>query len=125
LWGFFKATARRPLGTNGANLSLCAVARDVGMASSALYRYFASRDELLTALIIDAYNGLGSAAEAEDAAIADRANLRGRWMGICQVTSERASQAGAVGVASVGPEGVAVAGRIVSAAPRRSFGGVE
>src|SRR5690349_9089386 len=59
-----KAVARRHLATDGANLSLRAVARDLGMASSAVYRYFASRDELLTALIIDAYNSLGAAAEA-------------------------------------------------------------
>ncbi|MBU2668587.1 TetR/AcrR family transcriptional regulator [Actinoplanes bogorensis] len=58
-----KTVARRHLATDGANLSLRAVARDLGMASSAVYRYFASRDELLTALIIDAYNSLGDAAE--------------------------------------------------------------
>ncbi len=78
-----KATARRQLETNGANLSLRAVARDMGMASSALYRYFASRDDLLTALIIDAYNSLGGAAEAGDATVTDRADLRGRWLGAC------------------------------------------
>ena len=33
------------------------------MVSSALYRYYPSRDDLLTALIIDAYNALGAAAE--------------------------------------------------------------
>ena len=59
-----KNVARRHLATDGANLSLRAVARDLGMASSAVYRYFASRDELLTALIIDAYDALGSSAEA-------------------------------------------------------------
>ncbi|MEV4345438.1 TetR/AcrR family transcriptional regulator [Actinoplanes sp. NPDC049596] len=58
-----KAVAKRHLVTDGANLSLRAVARDMGMASSAVYRYFASRDELLTALIIDAYNAVGEAAE--------------------------------------------------------------
>ncbi|WP_250001450.1 TetR/AcrR family transcriptional regulator [Actinoplanes sp. M2I2] len=58
-----KAVARRHLATEGANLSLRAVARDMGMASSAVYRYFASRDELLTAMIIDAYNALGDTAE--------------------------------------------------------------
>ena len=57
-----KAVARRHLETDGANLSLRAVARDMGMVSSALYRYFASRDDLLTALILDAYNALGEAA---------------------------------------------------------------
>ena len=58
-----KTVARRHLATDGANLSLRAVARDLGMASSAVYRYFASRDELLTALIIDAYDAVGAAAE--------------------------------------------------------------
>ncbi|HET6213242.1 MAG TPA: TetR/AcrR family transcriptional regulator [Micromonosporaceae bacterium] len=77
-----KAIARRHLATDGANLSLRAVARDMGMVSSALYRYFASRDDLLTALIIDAYNALGTAVEAADAAVKDRANLRGRWLAI-------------------------------------------
>jgi len=75
-----KAAARRHLETDGANLSLRAVARDMGMVSSALYRYFASRDELLTALILDAYNALGAAVEAADAAVTDRGDLRGRWM---------------------------------------------
>jgi AcrR family transcriptional regulator len=44
-------------------LSLRAVARDVGMVSSAVYRYFTSRDELLTALIIRAYDSLGEHVE--------------------------------------------------------------
>lgn len=58
-----KTVAKRHLATEGANLSLRAVARELGMASSAVYRYFASRDELLTALIIDAYDAVGDAAE--------------------------------------------------------------
>ncbi|GAA2619987.1 TetR/AcrR family transcriptional regulator [Paractinoplanes durhamensis] len=62
-----KTVARRHLATDGANLSLRAVARDVGMASSAVYRYFASRDDLLTALIIEAYDGVGAAAETASA----------------------------------------------------------
>jgi len=75
-----KAVARRHLATEGANLSLRAVARDMEMVSSALYRYFASRDDLLTALIIDGYNSLGAAVEAADAAIKDRSKLRSRWL---------------------------------------------
>lgn len=75
-----KAVARRHLETDGANLSLRAVARDMGMVSSALYRYFASRDDLLTALIVDAYNALGETVEAADAAVADRGDLRARWL---------------------------------------------
>ena len=78
-----KAIARQHLATDGANLSLRAVAREMGMVSSALYRYFASRDDLLTALIIDAYHALGDAVEAADAAMEDRTDLRGRWLAIC------------------------------------------
>ena len=37
------------------------------MVSSAVYRYFPSRDDLLTALIIDAYDAVGERAEAADA----------------------------------------------------------
>jgi len=77
-----KSTARRHLAQDGANLSLRAVARDVGMVSSAVYRYFASRDDLLTALIIDAYNALGEAVERAEAAV-DRADLAGRWLAAC------------------------------------------
>ena len=77
-----KTVARRHLATDGANLSLRAVARDMGMVSSALYRYFASRDDLLTALIIDAYNALGAAVEDADAAVSERVDLRGRLLAV-------------------------------------------
>ncbi len=53
------------------------------MASSALYRYFKSRDELLTRLIIDAYDSLGAAAEVREATI-DRNDLAGRFTAICE-----------------------------------------
>jgi AcrR family transcriptional regulator len=53
--------APRALGRGG--LSLRAVARDLGLVSSALYRYFPSRDALLTALIVDAYDAVGAVAE--------------------------------------------------------------
>jgi AcrR family transcriptional regulator len=50
---------RRHLVTEGAaGLSLRAIARELGMVSSAVYRYVASRDELLTLLLIDAYSEL-------------------------------------------------------------------
>ena len=74
---------RHHLATDGATgISLRAIARDLGMASSAVYRYVASRDELLTKLIIDAYDSLGAAAESGEAAV-DRADLLGRWTTIC------------------------------------------
>jgi AcrR family transcriptional regulator len=61
------AAARRQLRESGtAQLSLRSVARELGMASSAVYRYFASRDDLLTALIVQAYTEIGEAAEGAD-----------------------------------------------------------
>lgn len=74
-----KEEARRQLAAAGAQgLSLRAVARELGMVSSALYRYFPSRDELLTALIIDAYDAIGERVEAA-VAEADPADSRARW----------------------------------------------
>jgi AcrR family transcriptional regulator len=61
------------------DLSLRAVARDVGMVSSAVYRYFASRDELLTALIIEAYDSLGEHVEAQIASSRGRPPAT-RWV---------------------------------------------
>jgi len=50
---------RRHLVDHGAaGLSLRAIARDLGMVSSAVYRYVSSRDELLTLLLVDAYSEL-------------------------------------------------------------------
>ncbi|WNM32060.1 TetR/AcrR family transcriptional regulator [Streptomyces sp. Li-HN-5-11] len=78
-----KDEARRQLAAEGAaRLSLRAVARALGMVSSALYRYFPSRDDLLTALIIDAYDSLGQAAETAHEAAADASPLR-RWTVVC------------------------------------------
>lgn len=58
------AAGRRELAEHGADgLSLRAVAREIGMVSSAVYRYVASRDELLTLLIIESYEAIGLAAE--------------------------------------------------------------
>ncbi len=78
--------ARRQLAAVGPSaLSLRAVARELGMASSAVYRYVASRDELLTILIIDAYDAIGATAEAADAeALADGADTGARWLAVCR-----------------------------------------
>ncbi len=53
-----------------AALSLRAVTRELGMVSSAVYRYVANRDELLTLLVVDAYTEL---ADAVDCAVTDAA----------------------------------------------------
>ncbi|WP_436495993.1 TetR/AcrR family transcriptional regulator [Actinokineospora sp. HUAS TT18] len=75
-----KEDARAQLATAGAQaLSLRAVARNLGMASSAVYRYYPSRDELLTALIIDAYNSLGDAVERADPGGEPRARWLAAW----------------------------------------------
>lgn len=77
------ATGKEHLARDGAAaLSLRAVARDLGMVSSAVYRYVPNRDALLTLLIIDAYNGLGAAAEKAEAKV-DRADHLGRFLATC------------------------------------------
>ncbi|MCW7941587.1 TetR family transcriptional regulator [Streptomyces hygroscopicus] len=79
-----KDEARRQLAAEGAaRLSLRAVARELGMVSSALYRYFPSRDDLLTGLIIDAYDSLGETAEAAAAEAVD-ATWAQRWLAVCE-----------------------------------------
>jgi AcrR family transcriptional regulator len=65
-----------------ANLSLRAIARDLNMVSSAIYRYFASRDELLTQLIIHSYERLGETVEVADAAVRKRGDFAARWRAI-------------------------------------------
>src|SRR5579871_3153120 len=86
--GEILAAGRRHLATDGAaGLSLRAIARDLGMASSAVYRYVASRDDLLTRLIIDAYDALGETAEAAEAAVG-RGDLGGRWAVICRAVRD-------------------------------------
>jgi AcrR family transcriptional regulator len=78
--------ARRHLAEQGsAALSLRAIARELGMVSSAIYRYFPSRDELLTALIVDAYSAAGAAAEQAEAAVA-RDDVLGRWLAVAHAT---------------------------------------
>ncbi|MEW2083301.1 TetR/AcrR family transcriptional regulator [Streptomyces sp. NPDC005283] len=79
-----KDEARRQLAAEGAaKLSLRAVARELGMVSSALYRYFPSRDDLLTALIVDAYDAVGAAAETALAAARDPHDHPARWTAVC------------------------------------------
>ncbi len=66
---------RQHLAQHGAaGLSLRAVTRDLGMGSSAVYRYVANRDELLTLLLVDAYNAQADAVQAAVDAAADQ-----RW----------------------------------------------
>ncbi|MDQ7805434.1 TetR/AcrR family transcriptional regulator [Amycolatopsis sp. A133] len=65
-----------------AALSLNAIAKQVGMSGPALYRYFASRDELITALIRDAYRSVADtvrAARDAGAGLLELAHAIGGW----------------------------------------------
>ena len=74
------AEARAQLAAAGpGELSLRAVARELGMASSAIYRYFPSRDHLITALLVECYNESGAAVEAAESAV-PRSRYRKRWL---------------------------------------------
>jgi AcrR family transcriptional regulator len=80
------AEARRQLAVEGAaSLSLRSVARSLGMASSAIYRYIPSRDELLTALIVEGYNSLGEVAEA---AAAQKRGTGKQFRSVCRIVRE-------------------------------------
>lgn len=82
--GEILATARQHLAREGAaTLSLRAIARDLGMVSSAVYRYVPNRDALLTMLIIDAYDTVGAQVERA-AAACPRTDYLGRFLATCQ-----------------------------------------
>lgn len=75
-----KRVARLQLETEGsAGLSLRAIARELGVVSSAVYRYVPSRDELLTVLITEAYDAIGEAVETAEGAV-PRSDFLGRWL---------------------------------------------
>src|SRR6266851_4570267 len=81
-----RCLARRAPGAffaGAGGLSLRAVAREMGMVSSAIYRYFPSRDDLLTALIVDGYNAIGEVAGQADAAC-PAGEYAGRWLAVCR-----------------------------------------
>jgi AcrR family transcriptional regulator len=75
-----KDTAREQMRESGTtDVRFTDIARAMGMTPPALYRYFADRDELLTALIVDGYGSLGAAVGAALAPLpAD--DLAGRWV---------------------------------------------
>jgi AcrR family transcriptional regulator len=79
-----KTLARRQIAEQGpGGLSLRAIARQMRTAPSALYTYFASYEDLIGALCVDAYHSaadaLTAARDAEPAG--DHA---GRWQAICE-----------------------------------------
>jgi AcrR family transcriptional regulator len=60
-----RAAAWKQIGETGAaSLSLRAVGREMGLAVSAIYRYYPDRDALITALLMDAFKAFGDALEA-------------------------------------------------------------
>ncbi|MCW2849698.1 MAG: TetR/AcrR family transcriptional regulator [Marmoricola sp.] len=73
---------RSHLATEGAAaLSVRAVARELGVVSSAIYRYVRSRDDLLTLLVVDGYDELGDEVDAAVAKVAVD-DHRGRFVAI-------------------------------------------
>ena len=65
LQGEIKDTAWKQIAESGAaTLSLRAVARELNIAAPSIYNYYPSRDDLVTALIVDAYNSLADALAA-------------------------------------------------------------
>jgi AcrR family transcriptional regulator len=66
-----KDTAWKQIAESGAtSLSLRAIARELGITAPAIYNYYPSRDDLVTALIVDAFTSLAEAQEASLAGLA-------------------------------------------------------
>jgi AcrR family transcriptional regulator len=62
--GEVKQVALRQLAEGGPQaLSINAIGKELGVSGPALYRYFASRDDLLTELVVDAYHDVAAALE--------------------------------------------------------------
>jgi AcrR family transcriptional regulator len=74
--------------TGPAGLSVRACARELGIASSAVYRYFKSRDELLTELIINGYQELGDAVRTADSEVRRRTDYTARWLAIARAARQ-------------------------------------
>jgi AcrR family transcriptional regulator len=85
-----RAVARRHIAERGASdLSLRAVARELNMTSSAVYRLISSRDELFTSLIVESYNSLAEVAEQADRIQAGQGqDAAARWLAICRAVRE-------------------------------------
>ena len=82
------AAARTELArAGGVGLSMRAIARDVGVVSSAVYRHFPTREALLTAMILESYQGL-----AQVLAAVDEDTPAGRWRALAQAFREWAVQ---------------------------------
>lgn len=75
-----KQTARELMAQHGTTgLSVRAIGRQMGMSATALYRYYASLDDLITALIYDNFNALADTLEAaQQAAESNGADYRGQ-----------------------------------------------
>ncbi|MPZ62480.1 MAG: TetR family transcriptional regulator [Propionibacteriales bacterium] len=87
-----KETALRLMHEQGTtDLRFSDIAREMGMTAPALYRYFADRDELLTALIADAYDDLAVAVEEARSQVPVE-DPTGRWHAVSQAYRAWASR---------------------------------
>ncbi len=76
-----KQTGLRLMAETGTtDLRFSDIAREMGMTAPALYRYFADSAELLTELIVDAYDDLGDAVGAAREQVTDDHDLWGRLL---------------------------------------------
>ena len=78
-----RSTLEDPITSEGVGaLSLRAIAREMGMASSAIYRYYPSRDDLVNELCAEGYASIAAAlALTRDACPAD--DHPRRWRALC------------------------------------------
>jgi AcrR family transcriptional regulator len=83
-----RSVARRHIAERGAgDLSLRAVARELHMTSSAIYRYISSRDDLITSLVVESFESVAEVAERADRVRAGAGgDAAARWLAVCRET---------------------------------------
>ena len=81
-----RVIARRHIAERGASdLSLRAVARELDMTSSAVYRYVTNREDLITSLLVESYEAVAEVAELADREQAGAgADAAARWLAIAR-----------------------------------------
>lgn len=78
-----KTVARRLMRENGTSgLSVRAIAREIGLTPPALYHYYPALEDLITALIVDAFAALGDAVQAAVEALPLNQPARALWAGM-------------------------------------------
>lgn len=87
-----KATAWELMAEVGAaGISMREIGRRMGMSAPALYNYYANQDDLMTALVLDAFNGLADAMETAEQTTQD-SSFKAQFIAVAQAYRQWAQE---------------------------------